>query len=477
MSEADIFKKYEDLGKKWVKGEVEIKSFGNTILSPKQADLVNSKERFVLVCGGFAAGKTTGFIIKLWLLCMMFPGNRILLGRKTRADVESATLPDIIDIFPAGTYTHRVGPGIIEFPNGSEILFYGLDAMQSGNAQETKKAIQKIKGLNLGAIFIDQLEEIEYPVFEALTGRLRRDVPLQQVCMTTNPANFWAYDYFKANPRPYTRLIETSMIDNKANLKPEFIEEQLSKPKLYVRRYVYGEWSPDTLVEGTVFGEEYVNNLSNYIKAPLRTLDGIKIFEEPRVSKYQIGIDPSTGSVDPCHIAVVDINSGREVACYSGFVPTEVITEKAVQLGMMYSLKEKPMIVPEATGIGQALVESLKKVWDNIYIREVFNHRQQKKTQKLGFYTNFSTKTQLIEHFKTLLSKNFPKIYERETIDEMKTFIYTDEAAKKGAGAQSGYHDDRIMAKLLAYWNVEAIATPDDEYSENDFKLYEYNYN
>ena len=468
---------YEELGQRWLRGEVEIETFNKITLTPMQAAFVNAKERMVLANGGFASGKTTGFIIKLYLLSVFFPGNRILLGRKSRVDVEQATLPDIFDIFPENTYTYRPGPGIIEFPNGSQIIIYGLDVMQGGSSQDIKKSVQKIKSLNLGAVFIDQLEEIDYSIIEALTGRLRRDVPLQQMCFTGNPANYWAYDYFKVNPRPNTRLIQSSMMDNKANLKPEFIADQLAKPKLYVDRYVYGVWDPTTLVEGTVFGEEALAYMQTTIASPLREVDGMVIYHSPVMHDYQIGVDPSIGSEDPCHICVVDKETGEEVANFTGYVPMNVVVQKTFQLATMYSLKSEPLVVPEVTGVGQAFIEEFKKIWNNIYIREVFNHREQKESKKLGFYTNYSTKTQLIEHFRDLLQKKFPKVRDQKTLDEFRTFIYSDEAKNKGAGGQRGYHDDRVMGKLLAYWKVEYkyLPTRRDE-KEEQFSTFDSSY-
>jgi hypothetical protein len=422
-------------------------------LNAKQKAYVNSKSPEIIISGGFRSGKTVAMIIKMYLLCMFFPGNRLLLGRKSRADIDSATLPAITDIFPAGTYEYRVGPGIIEFPNGSQILLYGLDMMVSGD--DTKKSAQKIKGLDLGGVFIDQLEEIDYKMYEILTSRLSRKVPFHQMGATTNPANFWAYDYFKANPRKGTEYIETGMIDNRENLPEGFIENQLTKGEMYVRRFVYGEWTPDVLVEGAVLGENFVKEQTLLIKNPIREIDGIKIFHEPAHHVYQIGVDPSIGATDPCGVKVVDTDTGEIVASYKGFVNTDTIVEKTVQLAMMYSLYKQPLVIPEATGVGQAFVEALKRVYSKIYEREVFNQRERKTSKKLGFYTNFATKTQLIENFKTLCDKKFPKIRDREVVEEAKTFIYTDTASMQGAGAQTGYHDDQLMATFLAYWGVQ----------------------
>lgn len=450
---------YTKQGLRWLNdktGKEEILGWNDKKLNQKQIDFINSKDRYVLMCGGFASGKTTAFLMKMYLLCMWFPGNRILLGRKTRQDIERTTLPDILDVFPEGTYEHKLGAGKILFPNGSEIIFFGLDALQAGNGQDIKKAEQAIKSLNLGAVFIDQLEEIEYRVFEALTGRLRRNVPFQQMCFTCNPANFWAYDYFKINPRPNTKLITTSMMDNKENLSKEFIEDQLTKGQLYVRRYVYGEWTPDTMVQGGVFPEEYIKEQNFHIRPPVRIMNGMQIFEEPHSQHdYQIGVDPSQGVVDPCGIKVVDKDTGVLVASFKGFVNTDVQVEKTVQMALLYANHKRPLVIPEVNGAGLAFVEALKKVWDNIYISENPANRIEKWGNKLGWTTSHSSKTRLIENMKTIFNKNFAKIRDKEVVEEMKTFIYSDEANQKGAGAQNGYHDDQIMATMLAYWNVQ----------------------
>jgi hypothetical protein len=435
------------------------------------------------------SGKTLGFIVKFILITQWFPGTRIMIGRKTKGNASETFMKDFADVCPGGIYEHRVGDGKLVFSNGTEAVFFGLDSLASGG-EDLKKAIQTIKSHNFGFVFIDQLEEIEESVFEALNSRVRgrqckhgtnelmgevivkRDenkLPLYEICqtcglytfnqfnMTTNPANFWGYDFFKVHPRPMTHLIETSMLDNRGNLSEQFIQSELAKPERYVKKYVYGEWSPDSLVEGGVFAEDYIKQQAFYIKKPIREFDGIKIYAEPKVHDYQIGVDSSEGAVDPCSIKVVDKDTGEEVASYNEFVPVNVQIQKIMQLAMMYSLKRKPLLVIETNASGTAVIESVKKQYDNIYEREIFNYREQKYLKKLGFQTNFSSKALLIENFNALLAKKYVIIRDRITHEEMKVFVYSDEAQKKGAGAQSGYHDDNVIALMLAYFNVKPV--------------------
>lgn len=455
-------KEWKELGEKWLRGEFVVKELNGFKFNQKQIDFINIKKKEMLISGGFRSGKTVALAAKLWLLCAFFPGNRILLGRKTVSDVISATLPSLFDVFPKGTYTYKVGPGIIEFLNGSQILIYGLDMLASGD--DTGKAAQKIKGITLGGAFIDQLEEVEYKMWEQVIARISdKKIPYQPICATTNPANFWAYDYFKIQPQLDEKiakqryLSETGMADNSANLPDGYIEQQMTRGKNFVDRFVLGLWTPDSFTEGTVFAEEHIRAMEIVRREPIRTINGIKIFEEPENHIYQIGVDPSLGSSDPGHISVVDTFTGKKVAAFGGYVNTDELVDKTVYLGTLYSQVKMPLVIPERNGVGQSFVDALKRKYDNIYIERRVNTISKKRvTEKLGWHTSYGSKMQLIDNFKELLAKGFPKIYDKETIDEFKVFNYTDQASSKGASAPSGLHDDAVMSTLLAFWGVEA---------------------
>ncbi len=447
---------WEELGKRWLNGEVTIAEWQGMKFNPKQIAFLNDKSRFPLFAGGMAAGKTTPAVVKLILLSLFFPNNNLLLGRKSRTQVEKTVLRDFFDLAPEGTYEYKVGPGLIKFHNGSEIQLFGLEASASGS--DLQGAIAAIRGMNLGGFYIDQLEEIEKEVFEALMARMRRKVPIHQGWATINPANHWALDYFKIHPRENTKLFETSMLDNRANLPKGFIENELLKPKLWVQKNVYGEWTTELLSENTVFSQEYVDEQKVYCEDMLRKLNNIHIFREPdEKHEYQIGVDASDASVDPCAITVVDKNTGEVVATYNEWVPVQQQVETAVWLGYRYN---QALIVPESapSAAGAAFTNEIKRKYNNIYVRKSTNKFDDKESGKLGFMTNHSTKTMLIENFKEQLSKHYPKLRDNRIIQELNTFVYSEEAKQKGAGAQINFHDDMVMATLLAYWEVPPLA-------------------
>lgn len=442
-------------------------------LSTQSQFISDFSSDFCLNSGGFGSGKSLALYIKLILLCKCFPENRILLGRKTLSDIDRAVLPELFSLMPDSWYEHRVKDGLINFKNGSQIILFGLDAMQSGPVADIKKAQQKLKSLNLGGYFIDQLEEVEYPVIEVLNSRLRRnEVPFRQGNSTCNPANFWAYHQFKKKeqwngeswvPNSATdtlhgsKLYESSMLRN-PYLPWDYIRKQLAMGEDYVRRFVKGEWTTDILLKGSVFAKEHIKNLESMVRPPLRVAEECEIFEEPiEGGEYRMGVDPSEGIVDPSSISVVSL-SGKKVAKFNGMIPILGLADKVKFLYWMY---KKPLIVPESNAAGAALIREIRDL--RVYRRKQLDYKQDTETNRLGFRMSYESKQQLIAHFQTLLRDKRVKIYDRKTVEEFKTFLWNDEAAQSGAGAARGFHDDDVISTLLAYWEfspkkMEAMA-------------------
>ena len=131
----------------------------------------------------------------------------------------------------------------IKFPNGSEIIFIGLD-------EETKLLSLN----NIGCIFIEEAYEVPKPIVEQLNLRLRGDTLNQQIIMAFNPIskNSWLYDWCEVNPPTSFTYIHSTYKDNPF-LNDEYIHEL---EELYVRNpakariFCDGEWGVDA--EGLV---------------------------------------------------------------------------------------------------------------------------------------------------------------------------------------------------------------------------------
>lgn len=465
--------------------------------SEKQAEFISDLDglnhKFLLHSGGRGSGKSLALCVKIYLMCKGFKGIVVLLGRKNISDIEKTTLQDLFRLIPPNEYEYRVKDGKINFKNGSQIILMGLDAMQSGNVAEMKKAQQKTKSMNIGAYFIDQLEEIEYEVFQALNDTMRMTSPEAAELMaklsdeernlakemsakdllekygvldyprqgnaTTNPANYWAYHYFKRNERmnedghwiPKTMqdsyLLESSMLDNKDNLPADFVRDRMNREESYVRRMVHGEWNIDLMLKGSVFSKENVRFLESFVRPPLRVEEGCEIYEEcAEGQEYRMGVDPSEGVVDPSSISVFS-SSGRKVAKWNGMIPIQGLADKVKFL--YYKYKKSLIIVESNSGAG--LIREIRDL--KLWRRKTTDEKYDRETEKLGFRMSWESKSQLIEHYQALLRNKQVKIYDRKTVEEMKTFMWSDEATQQGAGAARQFHDDDVISTMLALWD------------------------
>ncbi len=131
----------------------------------------------------------------------------------------------------------------IKFPNGSEIIFLGLD-------EETKLLSLN----NIGAVFIEEAFEVPKPIVEQLNLRLRGNTQQQQILMAFNPIskNHWLYDFCENNP-PTSFVYTHSTYKDNPFLNAEYIaelEELYKRNPAKARIFCDGEWGVDA--EGLV---------------------------------------------------------------------------------------------------------------------------------------------------------------------------------------------------------------------------------
>ena len=131
----------------------------------------------------------------------------------------------------------------IKFPNGSEIIFTGLD-------EETK--LLSLNGI--GCIFIEEAFEVPKPIVEQLNLRMRSSTENQQIIMAFNPISkhTWLFDFCEKNPPASFRYTHSTYKDNPF-LPKEYVaelEELYSRNPQKARIFCDGEWGVDA--EGLV---------------------------------------------------------------------------------------------------------------------------------------------------------------------------------------------------------------------------------
>lgn len=138
----------------------------------------------ILLVGAAGTGKTLAWLTKIHHVAQTYPGARIAIVRKVRADLAQTVLVtferDVLGLDnPICAGVRRENRQSYRYPNGSEIVVGGMD--RPG----------KILGGEYHIIYLNEAVEFSLNDWEFFVMRLGRDgiVPFAQVIADTNPAN------------------------------------------------------------------------------------------------------------------------------------------------------------------------------------------------------------------------------------------------------------------------------------------------
>lgn len=208
--------------------------------------LFDYSHRWEIYMGSAGSAKSYFITQKLILRCLN-EKIKILVCRRTASTIRNTCFSLFKDVLAKWKLTQyvkiRESDFNIKFPNGSEIIFMGLD-------EETK-----LLSLNaIGAIFIEEAYEVPKSIVEQLNLRLRGDTANKQIIMAFNPIskNHWLYDFCEVNPPESFAYIHSTYKDNPF-LDSEYIkelEELYKRNPAKAKVFCDGEWGVDT--EGLV---------------------------------------------------------------------------------------------------------------------------------------------------------------------------------------------------------------------------------
>ena len=218
------------------------------MFSPKLFPLLfDYSHRFEFYKGSAGSGKSYFITQKIICRCLKEP-IKVLVCRRYKTTIRNtcfALFKDVLKNWKINSYVKvRESDFNIKFPNGSEIIFTGLD-------EETK--LLSLTGITV--IFIEEVFEVPQAIFDQLDLRLRSGVN-QQIIAAFNPiskSGSWLYDFCVVNPPTSFIFSETTYLDNPF-LSAEYVqtlEEMKVRNPQKARIYCYGEWGVDS--EGLVF--------------------------------------------------------------------------------------------------------------------------------------------------------------------------------------------------------------------------------
>lgn len=249
--------------------------------------LTDYSHRWEAYVGSSGSGKSYFIAQKIIYRCLS-ERIKVLVCRKyasTLRDSCFSLFKEILKAWKIDQYC-KITEGIIgiTFPNGSQILFKGLD-------EETK-----LLSLNdISCVFIEEVFEVSQDIVEQIDLRMRGSADNQQIFMAWNPISkqHWLYKWCEETPPKSFLYTHSTYLDN-PRLPDEYIEalEELRErnPQKF-RIFGLGEWGVPS--EGLVFQNWRVQDFN------VEDLEGLE---------HRVGLD--FGYKDPS--TIVDTMYDRE---------------------------------------------------------------------------------------------------------------------------------------------------------------------
>ena len=424
------------------------------------------EHRYLVLCGGGGSGKSIFAGRKVLERVTTEPKHRWLVCRKVAKTLRDSCFAQlrgqIAEHYPGSGAKVNISDMRITFPNGSEILFAGLDDV------EKLKSIYDITG-----IWVEEASEITEGDFNQLDIRLRTDFPhYLQMILSFNPISIthWLKKRFFDMKDERATTHRSTYKDNRF-LTAEAVrtlEAFKDTDPYYYTVYCLGEWG---VTGKTVFDGQAVSERMSRIGEPVRSgfwsyeeeegmgtgirkeswnedKDGpVKIFREPEESRpYVIGGDTSGEGSDYFVAQVLDNITGEQVAILRHQYDEDTYAKQVYCLGKYYN---EALVGIEANYSTYPIKRLEQLGYRNQYIREQEDTYTGAIRKAFGFQTNARTRPVIIGQLVEAMRDGIGLVNDRTTLEEMLTFVKNDKLRPE---AEEGAHDDCVMALAIAWY-------------------------
>ncbi|WP_299514865.1 PBSX family phage terminase large subunit [uncultured Rummeliibacillus sp.] len=230
--------------------------------------------KFQFLVGGYGSSKSYHVALKL-ILKLLSEKRTALVVREvydTHRDSTYSLLEEIvIDLGLDHKVKFMVSPMQIRFPNGSKIIFKGMD----------KPA--KLKSINnISIVWLEECSEIKYAGFKELLGRLRHPTLKLHMILSTNPVSTdnWSYKHF---------------FKDDSNNRLVLDDEELYKKRTIITNDTYYHHStaddnlflPESYIEQLDEMEKYDPDLYRVARKGRFGVNGIKVLPQFEVMPHE----------------------------------------------------------------------------------------------------------------------------------------------------------------------------------------------
>ena len=424
--------------------------------------LFECDSRYLVLKGGGGSGKSIFAGRKVLERCVSEPGHRFLVCRKVARTLRESCFAQlrgqIAEHYPdCGAVVNR-GDLRIAFPNGSEILFAGLDDV------EKLKSIYDITG-----IWIEEASELLEADFNQLDIRLRTQCPYYlQIILTFNPISIthWLKARFFDKKDPRATVHESTYKDNRFLTQEavKTLEAFQDTDEYYYMVYCLGQWG---VTGKTVFDAKAITaRLMLHIQPEAvgyfdydddgLSLSNIRWVDDPggfiRIYHRRkdrcpdvIGGDPAGDGSDSFVGQVLDNTTGEQAATLRHQSDEDLYAKQMYCLGMYYNTA---LIGIETNWSTYPVMELERLRYPKQYVRESVDDYTHKVRHAFGFWTSTKTRPIIISELIKAVRDDVSILNDDTTMGEMLTFV-RDEHYKPVA--EEGAHDDCVMALAIAH--------------------------
>jgi phage terminase large subunit len=170
------------------------------------------KHKFYFLVGGYGSSKSYHVALKL-LLKLLEEKRTALVIREVYDTIRDSCFAlfeeIIVDLGLETKVKLKTSPMQIKFPNGSKIIFKGMD----------KPA--KLKSIhNVSIIWIEECSEVKYEGFKELLGRLRHPTLKLHMILSTNPIgqDNWTYKHFFKDDENEIEILDDQLLYKKRTI-------------------------------------------------------------------------------------------------------------------------------------------------------------------------------------------------------------------------------------------------------------------
>lgn len=267
--------------------------------SAKFIPLLNDySHRWEIYKGSAGSGKSH-FITQKIIIKALREKRRVMICRRYGTTMRNSVFKLFKDVIESFKITHltriKESDMSITLPNGSEIIFVGLD---------NEEKLLSIAGIT--DVFIEEVYEVPKEIVDQLNLRMRGKAPNQQIYMAFNPisAKHWLYDFCEGSTRPESSIYSESTFRDNPFLPDEYVkalEDMYRTNPNKARVFCDGNWGAD--VEGLVYKNHVLSDfdINELIKQGLEVRVGIdwgfvdpttvvvSLFDKPKKEIYIIG--------------------------------------------------------------------------------------------------------------------------------------------------------------------------------------------